>query len=136
MARQRRNNQDCRLVFELAQCVDIVSKPLEPHQITEWFANFSAFVNRDFDVPIVDGLNVKGWLFIVFAQAVNQVIASGHTLHERILSQGRRAVAVQFRSSLRKVNKWLHQSTLSFVDLVKHRVSLCGYQKYGALQQI
>ena len=88
VARQWRHNQHGGLVFQVPQGGDIVCKTLETHQITKRLADFGTFMNGNCSLAISDGFDVKLWLFVVLAQAINQAVASSYSLGERILPNG------------------------------------------------
>ena len=124
VTRQGGNNQDCRLVLEPRQRGRVIGKTLEAAQLAKWFVNFNPLMDGDAGALHIQGLNVKRWFFVVFAQSVQQAVTGCHTLGKRVLTDSRQGVAVELCGGLRKINKGLHQRALGFIDLVKHGENL------------
>ena len=120
VARQGRDDQNCRLFFDGVERDGIVRKTLEATKFAKWFVNFDALMNGNIYLVHMDRANAKFGLDIVFAKAVHQFIASGNTLRQRRLANGVQRIAVHLGGRLGQVCKWLHDGALSFVDLVKH----------------
>ena len=120
VARQRCHDQDSRLALKLGQRGRVVRETLETAQFAKRLVKFHPLMDSHAGAFHIDGLNAKGWLFVVFTQAVQQAVAGGHALGERIFAKRRQGVAVDLCSCLRKVNKGLHQGALGFIDFIKH----------------
>ena len=124
VARQRGHDQHRRLAFELAQRRHVVRKPLEAAQFAKRLVQLDFFVNGDIHPVHIHRVDAKCWLFIVFAQAVHQVVAGGQALHHGQLRQRRVFLGQHLGSGLRQVHKRLHQRALGFVELIQHGMNL------------
>jgi len=81
-------------------------------------------MDGDADAIHVHRVDVEGRLFVILAQAVEQVVAGGHALCHRGLAERRQGIAEQLGSRLRKICEGLHQRALGFVEVVQHGVKL------------
>ena len=120
MARERRHDQHHRLLLELIERARIVGETLETAQFAERFVNFDAFVDGHLHTVDFDSSNAKNGFFVVFAQAVHQVVASRCALSPRHLPQRRQWVAVELGCYSGQVGERFHEGALGFVDLVQH----------------
>ena len=109
VARQRRNNQYCRLVFKFLQSGNVIGEALEANQITKRFAHFDALIDRNFNIAHFNCIDAEFRLQIIFAQTVHQIVARRHALHDGILAEWRFGVAQNFGRCLGKIDKRLHQ---------------------------
>ena len=87
MARQRRDDQNCWLTFEVAQRFNVVSVALESNQITKRLADFGAFIDGHVCAADPNGLDAELRFYIVFAQAVHQIVAGRDALHHWVLGK-------------------------------------------------
>ena len=85
-------------------------------------------MNCDAGTIDINRMNVESRFLVVFAQAVDQVVASRNALCKWIFPDRLKRIAVQFGGGLREVNEGLHQHALGFIDLIKHWVNLCVVQ--------
>ena len=120
VARQRCNDQNCRLLFDGAECGCVVCEALEAAQLTKWLVNFNAFMNGDIYITHMHCANAKFGLDIVFAQAVHEFVAGRYTLCQGRVAHGILGVCQHFGCYLGQFRKGLHDGALGFVDLVKH----------------
>ena len=127
VARQGSHDQHGRLVLELGQRGRIIREALEATQFAKGFVDLYALMDRNGNPVHVDRLNTKNGLFIVFAEAVNQVITSGYPLRQWVLTHRGQLIAENLGRSLGEIGKRLHERALRFVDLVQHVSS--PYQK-------
>ncbi len=120
VARKRRNDQHHGLALEFFQGLGIVGEALESAQFTEGQVDFNALV--DGNVHSIDrhGLDTETRLFVVFAQAVDQIVGRSNALGEWSLLQRRQRIAVELGGRQREIGKRLHEGALGFVDLVEH----------------
>ena len=80
VARKRRYDQHDRMVLDFDQRVRIVGQALKTQQIAKGSAPLDALVNRHLDAIDLYGTQAELGLFVVFSQAVHQLIARRHTL--------------------------------------------------------
>jgi hypothetical protein len=74
------------LVLGFFQRCLIVAEALETAQVAKRLADFDAFMDRNFDAVHINGSQSKLGAFVVFTQAVHQVITGGDPLRERTLT--------------------------------------------------
>jgi hypothetical protein len=120
VARQGGHNQYRRLVFQFCQGCGVIRITLETQQFAKWLFNFDTFMNGHVHTAYVHGADAKLWFFVIFAQAVKQVIACGHALGHGVLAGQAVVIAVKLGCRLRHAGKGLHKRALSFVNLIKH----------------
>ena len=124
VARERRDDQHHRLVFDGDQGVRVVRQALKAQKIAKRTAPLGALVDRDLDAVDLDRAQAKFGLFVVLGQAVHELIAGGHALGKRALGQGRDRVGERFGREIGQIGERLHQCALGLVKLVKHAAVL------------
>ena len=75
VARQGGHDQHHRLVLEFGQGGRVIGEALEAAQLAKRLVQVDTLVDSDFHAVHVDGLDIKRWLFVVFTQAVKQVVS-------------------------------------------------------------
>ena len=120
VTRERSNDQNNRLAFDLGERLGVVGKTFETAQFAKRLVHLDAFVDSDFYAIDIDGFDTELWLHVIFAQAVDQVVSSRYALTQRRLAKRRHGIAVELGSGLRKISKRLHQGALGFKNFIKH----------------
>ena len=117
---QGSHDQHGRLALEFAQGRRVVRKALEAAQLAERLVDFNALVDGHINAIDIDRADAEFRFFVVFAQAVDQVVTGRNALSHGQVAEGHQRVVEQLGGRLCQVGKRFDQGTLRVVDLVKH----------------
>ena len=103
VTRQRCHDQHGGLIFELGQRCGIVRKTFKSQQFTKRFFDFYPLMNCHIHAIHVYSANTKFGFDVIFSQAVEKIVTSGHPLRQRRLTRQVARIAEQFCCGLRQL---------------------------------
>jgi hypothetical protein len=126
VAGQRRDDEHGRIVLQLLQCFDLVAVALEADQVAERLGQRHLLDDRHGVAMRLHLVDVERRLFVVLAEAVEQLVvrrraSSAGQLRQPALLRGEHA-----RAALGERDQRVEQGAVEFVQLVqKHRHVAC-----------